>query len=276
MLELFQADHAGHGIQHAVIWWIPLLAFTTSVVGSIVGLACARRANYALDERSRIRWQIFAAVSIGGVAIWLMHFLAMLGMSIPGAPIRFDLPLTLLSAALATVAVFVGLRIAGRTVRPLRLIAGGIVMGAAVNIMHYLGMFAMRFQGTMSYDPLLVAASVAIAVVAATVALWFTLVLNSRLLRAVAGVIMGVAVVGMHYTGMLAMRVTVDLNAPAPTGLEVFDFLFPTWVVGLTALAVPMTAILIAPPLPQQAPARSRAAAPAVVPAAPVSESTTV
>jgi NO-binding membrane sensor protein with MHYT domain len=56
---------------------------------------------------------------------------------------------------------------------------------------------------------------------------------------------MGVAVVGMHYTGMAAVRVTVDPAAPAPGGPEVFSFLFPVFVIGLLALAVPITAVML-------------------------------
>jgi len=55
-----------------------------------------------------------------------------------------------------------------------------------------------------------------------------------------------VAVVGMHYTGMAAVRVTVDHGAPVPGGLEVFSFLFPVFVIGLLALAVPITAVMLA------------------------------
>jgi NO-binding membrane sensor protein with MHYT domain len=127
-----------------------------------------------------------------------------------------------------------------------RLIAGGVITGLAVALMHYTGMWAVQIQGTVAYDKSLVALSILIAVVAATAALWFTLVLESPLLRFVAGLVMGVAVVGMHYTGMAAVRVTVDHAAPVPGGLEVFSFLFPVFVIGLLALAVPITAVMLA------------------------------
>ncbi|MBW8710043.1 MAG: signal protein, partial [Mycobacterium sp.] len=103
-----------------------------------------------------------------------------------------------------------------------------------------------QFQGAITYDKGLVALSIVIAVVAATAALWFTLVLESPALRFVAGLVMGVAVVGMHFTGMAAVRVTVDPAAPVPGGLEVFSFLFPVFVIGLLALAVPITAVMLA------------------------------
>jgi len=108
-------------------------------------------------------------------------------------------------------------------------------------------MWAVQIQGTIAYDKGLVALSILIAVVAATAALWFTLVLESPVLRFVAGLVMGVAVVGMHYTGMAAVRVTVDGAAPVPGGPEVFSFLFPVFVIGLFVLFVPITAIMLAP-----------------------------
>jgi NO-binding membrane sensor protein with MHYT domain len=121
-----------------------------------------------------------------------------------------------------------------------------VITGLAVALMHYTGMWAVRMQGTMTYDNGLVALSILIAVVAATAALWFTLVLESPALRFAAGLVMGVAVVGMHYTGMAAVRVTVDHAAQMPAGLEVFSFLFPVFVIGLLALAVPITAVMLA------------------------------
>lgn len=224
---------------------LPALAFAVSVVGSFVGLACAVQGRRAAESESR-RWAWLAAISIGGVAIWLMHFIAMLGMKIPGSVTRYSLGWTILSALLAVAATYVALRVAGTKVRIGRLVAGGLIMGLAVNLMHYVGMFALDIQGTVSYDPLLVAASIAIAVVAATVALWFTMVLKGVVLRLVAGVIMGVAVVGMHYTGMAAMRVQTDPNAAIPPGLDVFTFLFPVFVVGLLAMAVPIVSVMLA------------------------------
>jgi NO-binding membrane sensor protein with MHYT domain len=141
--------------------------------------------------------------------------------------------------------VFVGLITIGRTLDVRRLIAGGVITGLAVALMHYTGMWAMQIQGQLTYDKLLVALSIVIAVVAATAALWFTLVLESPVLRFAAGLVMGVAVVGMHYTGMAAVRVTVDPTAPIPGGPEVFSFLFPVFVIGLLALAVPITAVML-------------------------------
>ncbi|SNT46924.1 MHYT domain-containing protein [Rhodococcoides kyotonense] len=237
-------DHA-HEMHHfSMGLWLLFLAYIVSVVGCVVGLACTRRSAVATSERARIGWLAMAAVSIGGIGIWLMHFIAMLGFSVTGSVTRYDLFWTVISALLAIAATLVGLLTIGRRVNIWTLLIGGIVMGVAVNVMHYTGMNAIRIQGSVSYDTTLVAISVAIAVVAGTLSLWFTLVLQKPLLLLAAGLVMGVAVVGMHYTGMAAVSVTVDPSLPIPQGLEVFGFLFPVFVVGLLALAAPIAALL--------------------------------
>lgn len=226
--------------------WLLFLAYIVSVTGSIVGLACTRCGAVAAGERDRLRWLLMAAIAIGGVGIWLMHFIAMLGFAIPNSVVRYHLGWTVASAVLAISAVFAGLVTIGRTFDLRRLIAGGVITGLAVALMHYTGMWAMQIQGTITYDKFLVALSFLIAVVAATAALWFTLALKSPVLRFGAGLVMGVAVVGMHYTGMAAIRVTVDRTVPVPSGPEAFSFLFPVFVIGLLALVVPITAVMLA------------------------------
>jgi NO-binding membrane sensor protein with MHYT domain len=228
--------------------WLVIFAYLTSVVGSIVGLASAMQARLAADQRSRIGWLVLAAVSIGGVAIWLMHFIAMLGFDTPGMPVRYDIGRTVLSAVLSVGAVFLGLLVFGARARFSwwRLLVAGLITGLAVNLMHYTGMWALNIKGSFSYDTGLVLASIAIAVVAATAAFWFTVVVDRMWLRVVAGLVMGLAVTGMHFMGMAAVRVEMDPAAPEPAGVEVFSFLFPVFVVAIIALAVPIYAVLMA------------------------------
>jgi NO-binding membrane sensor protein with MHYT domain len=228
--------------------WLLFLAFLTSVVGSTVGLACTLQSRYASSPRARLGWLLLAAVSIGGVGIWVMHFIAMLGFTTPGNPVRYDVSRTVLSAILSVGSVFVGLVVFGvRTKFALwRLLVGGLITGLAVNLMHYTGMWAVQIKGTIGYDFGLVLLSVVIAVVAATAAFWFTVVVDRVSMRLLAGVVMGVAVTGMHYTGMAAVRVHLDPNAPDPPGLEVFTFLFPVFVLAAIALVVPICAALMA------------------------------
>ncbi len=237
-------DHSQEMQHFSMGLWLMFLAYAVSVAGCVVGLACARQSAKALTDRRRLGWLAMAAVSIGGIGIWLMHFIAMLGFAVSGSVIRYDLLWTVLSALLAIGATLVGLLTVGRRVNIGTLLLGGVIMGVAVNIMHYTGMNAIRIQGSVSYDVVLVAVSVVIAVVAGTLSLWFALVLQRPLLLLAAGLVMGIAVVGMHYTGMAAVSVEVDPMAPIPDGFEVFGFLFPVFIVGLLALAAPIAALL--------------------------------
>lgn len=185
----------------------PGLAFVMSCLGSFLGLRCVILSR-AYHGAAKARWLILAAVSIGAVGIWAMHFIAMLGFTIPGMPIRYNVPITigslLISVAVVTVGSFVvGFGNGGWP----RLIGGGTVIGIGVAAMHYMGMAAMSMPGSMSYRHPLVALSVVIAIVAGTVALWIGTWVRSVAATFGASIVMGIAVTGMHYTGMAALQV---------------------------------------------------------------------
>jgi NO-binding membrane sensor protein with MHYT domain len=185
----------------------PGLAFLMSCLGSFLGLRCVILSR-AYPGAAKARWLILAAVSIGAVGIWAMHFIAMLGFTIPGEPIRYNVPITigslLISVGVVTVGSFiVGFGDGGWP----RLIAGGTVIGIGVATMHYVGMAAMSMPGSMSYRLPLVALSVVIAIVAGTAALWIGTWVRSIAATFGAAIVMGIAVTGMHYTGMAALQV---------------------------------------------------------------------
>lgn len=96
-------------------------------------------------------------------------------------------------------------------------------MGLGIVGMHYTGMAAMRMPANLHYDRFLVALSVLIAVVAATLALWLAGRQQSLPRMLLAAMAMGLAIAGMHYTGMAAATFTaaggVD-HAPGYATLE--------------------------------------------------------
>ncbi|MDF5756762.1 MHYT domain-containing protein [Spongiactinospora sp. TRM90649] len=230
-------------IQHfAYAWFVPAIAFAVSGTGALLGLLLTGRARLA-DGGARAGWLIGAALSIGGTGIWAMHFVAMAGFSVAGTRIRYDVPFTVLSALLAVVVVGAGLFLVSRRgERPDALLGGGALTGLGVAGMHYLGMAAMNMNAEVAYDPMLVALSVLVAVVAATVALWFTLRVRGALATVAAALIMGVAVNGMHYLGMFAMRVRVTSATGDLPGADPIDFLLPV----LTVVAVVTLGLLLA------------------------------
>jgi NO-binding membrane sensor protein with MHYT domain len=228
----------------------PVLAYLMSCMGCFLGLRCTTRAR-AYQGAARARWLTMAAVAIGSTGIWVMHFIAMLGFSIPDQSIRYNVPVTILSMVIAVVVVGIGTFIVGFREGTGALVLGGVIIGLGVASMHYIGMSAIRVDDSLSYNPMLVAASVIIAIIAGTAALWAALRLHSLLSTIVASLIMGVAVSGMHYTGMAALRVypapglTVNTSATASAlafllplilGLSMVGFIFST-VIALSPTA---------------------------------------
>ena len=228
----------------------PALAYLTSSLGCFLGLQCTARAR-AMRGAQRARWLLLAAVSIGITGIWVMHFIAMLGFSIPGQTITYSVPVTILSMLIAVAVVSVGLLIVGfGGDGPGPLLLGGTIIGVGVASMHYMGMWAMRMPDTMGYNGLLLALSVLIAIVAGTAALWAALRLGGVRNTLLASLIMGVAVSGMHYTGMAALRVQAAPGGgmlgmgSGATGLA---FLLPL-ILGITAVTFVLTAIITLAP----------------------------
>ncbi|WP_169744986.1 MHYT domain-containing protein [Cryptosporangium arvum] len=201
---------------------MPALAYSVSVLGSLLGLVCMARSRQSRLPAKRYGWLALSAVSIGGTGIWMMHFLAMLGFAVDGSEVRFAVFPTLFSAFLAVVVVGIGLLILGTgELRLWRVLVGGVFAGLGVAGMHYTGMAAIRLDGTVGYDLKYVALSLVIAVVAASAALWFTVVARNLWLVTGAALIMGVAVNGMHYVGMAAAKVTLDDTHSSADGADV-------------------------------------------------------
>ncbi|MBX6354246.1 MAG: signal protein [Micromonosporaceae bacterium] len=255
-------------IDHFTYGWItPALAYAMSFLGALLGLICTARVRTARTPGGRARWLILAAWAIGGTGIWVMHFMAMLGFGVSGQEIRYDVPLTTASAVIAIVVVGIGLFIVGWSTsaearrgslgpaaepgprRPglPRILLGGLVTGLGVAAMHYTGMAAMRLDGTIHYDPRLVAASIVIAGVAATVALWFTTMLQRTAYIVAAAMVMGVAVCGMHYTGMLAMSVHLHPAAGTPGGATAPALLIPIVLLVIFVVIGLIYSVLVAP-----------------------------
>ena len=192
----------------------PALGYAMSCVGSFLGLRCVTLAR-AYDGFAKARWLGLAAVSIGATGIWAMHFIAMLGFTIPGQQIGYNVPMTVASMLVAVAVVGAGLFIVGFGDGSWsRLVTGGVIVGVGVAAMHYLGMAAMSMTDSMSYNLPLLALSVVIAIVAGTAALWAGTRVSRTGATVGAALIMGVAVSGMHYTGMAALQIH---RAPMPS-----------------------------------------------------------
>ncbi|RST06653.1 hypothetical protein EF910_09865 [Streptomyces sp. WAC07149] len=254
-------DHAAYG------WLTPALSYVMASIGAALGLRCTVRA-LAATGASRRNWLLTAASAIG-TGIWTMHFIAMLGFHVTGTEIHYNVPMTLLSLLVAMAVVGAGVFAVGYGGdRGRSLVLGGLTTGLGVASMHYLGMAALRLHGRIEYDPLTVGLSVAIAVVAATAALWAALNIKSPLAVAAASLVMGAAVSSMHYTGMTAVSVRVTPSDAALPGATALQFIFPL-AVGLGSyLFITAAFVALSPTADERAASASAPGAPAAAPGA--------
>ncbi|MFV2026734.1 MHYT domain-containing protein [Micromonospora sp. LOL_013] len=226
----------------------PTLSYALSVLGSFLGLICAVRVRESDTPGRRAWWLSLSAFAIGGTAIWTMHFMAMLGFSVAGTQIRYDIAITIASAVIAIAAVAFGLFLVGFG-RPslVKILLGGVITGLGVAAMHYTGMAAMRLNGDIDYARGRVTLSVVIAVIAATVALWLAVTVRRPLAMTGSALLMGVAVNGMHFTGMTAMSVHLHEPTGVLNGATAATLLVPIGVAVLLVVIGLVYAVLSAP-----------------------------
>ncbi|MBC3504015.1 EAL domain-containing protein [Pseudomonas sp. SWRI59] len=229
-------------------------SYSSSLV--LISLCVAILASYtALDLTGRIAtakgravhlWMGGGALAMG-IGVWSMHFIGMLAFSLP-IDLGYDLGLTAFSLLIAVLSSGFALWLVSQPSLPwLQLGLGALIMGAGISCMHYTGMAALRMLPGIDYDPTLFGASLLIAVGASAAALWIAFRLRRhtpyvRQIRGLAAVIMGVAIVGMHYTGMAAANFPAGSFCGALGGGLQGDGL--VYLVLITTLAVLAVALL--------------------------------
>lgn len=195
-----------------------LLSILIAVVASYTALDLSARVAKSTGLARRII--LGSGALMMGVGIWSMHFVGMLAFHMH-MPMSYEPGLTALSMGAAVLGAWAALFVVSRRrVSRRQLLVGGLFMGMAISAMHYLGMAAMRMEATLSYEPWLVSLSVLISMGASLGALWLAFRLDGEhgawsWRKLGSALLMGAAISGMHYTGMLAARFT---HAEVPPG----------------------------------------------------------
>src|SRR2546423_267553 len=228
---------------------VPLvvLSIVVAMLGAYAAVEIAQRVR-ATEGRRRERW-IYSGALAMGLGIWSMHFVGMLALRLP-VSVWYDALLITASVIAAIVGCAIAFFIFSHArVSDSLLLLASVFMGAAIAGMHYTGMAGMRSSATMGYDPVIVAASVAIAIIASFVALAITRnLIYSRagerpwLKRVGAALLLGFAVVGMHYTGMAAASFQRGSANWRPTA----GLVLGTYQLGLIVAIVSVFVLLIA------------------------------
>jgi len=222
-----------------------ILSVLVASFSSAMGLQMAGQAARSSKRMLRLAALVTGSLALGS-GVWAMHFIGMLAFNLC-TPVSYDPSITLLSMLPSVAASTVALSLLSRQRIGLRsLLVGGVLVGAGIGAMHYTGMAAMRSALQLRYDPWMFALSIVVAVALATLALWVRFGLQGlRSLRsrlgeggtvAVAGLIMGCAISGMHYTGMAAARFVGRVPLDPASGIANAGFL---------ALAVTLTTALL-------------------------------
>ena len=191
-----------------------VLSLIVAIIASYTALELAGRVSQKHGKNS-LTWLVGGAVSMGS-GIWSMHFIGMLAFHLP-IVVAYDAAATVLSIAIAIVVSGLALYVVTRPIMTGRNItAGAILMGVGISAMHYTGMYAMRMSPPIDYNPPVFVASVIVAIAASFAALWIAFRLRHTgfgvafFAKLGSAAIMGLAITGMHYTGMAAAQFAPD------------------------------------------------------------------
>jgi diguanylate cyclase (GGDEF)-like protein len=208
----------------------PKLVALSLVVAAFASYAALELAGRVTSRHGSSYWAwLLAGAFAMGTGIWSMHFIGMLAFSLPIA-MAYDPWINALSWVIAMAVSGVALWVVRRpSLTTWNVSVGATLMGAGICSMHYTGMAAMQMSPPIRYDPPLFVASVIIAIVASLIALWIAFQLRKKrsamaiLAKLGSAVVMGLAITGMHYTGMAAAQFapgSVCLAAGGESGLH--------------------------------------------------------
>jgi diguanylate cyclase (GGDEF)-like protein len=222
-----------------------LISVLVAILASYTTLDLAGRIASA-SGRTRAMWVCGGGLSMG-VGIWSMHFIGMLAFSLP-IPLAYDVALTSLTLVMGIFSSGIALWLVSHDRVPVvNILFGALIMGLGTCAMHYTGMAAMRMQPGIDYDSTRVGLSLVIAVAASAAALGIAVRLRKqspyvRLARGGAAVVMGFAILGMHYTAMSAANFPEGSFCGAlgsglqPNGLDKLVLVTSLCVLGITLL----------------------------------------
>jgi two-component system, sensor histidine kinase and response regulator len=201
--------------------YLVLFSLLIAFISSYTALNLTLRITSSLEKMRKL-WLLGGAIAMGA-GIWSMHFVAMLAFQLP-IKVNYNLSLTLLSLFLAIFASGIALFIFYQEFSNIFwIISSGILMGIAIASMHYVGMMAMEMSAIMKYDLNLVLLSIAIAIIASFVALWLAFQLKHHSTTGIwrrklgSALLMGIAISGMHYTGMKATHFWLNFSTSKST-----------------------------------------------------------
>ncbi|ATZ74229.1 hypothetical protein CWC33_11210 [Idiomarina sp. X4] len=204
--------------------WLVVLSYLVAFIASFTALKIFERAHRHRSVSQQKTWTLITAI-VAGIGVWSMHFIGMIAFQLP-VMVSHSVGLTLASIVPAVIGNYYAYslhlsedRLANFKKARARFslktnILSGIILGAGIGLMHYMGMEAMQLNAELLYSPVWFAASILIAVVLGIFAT-STYSRSStirgaknelRKIQFVTALIIAAAISGMHYAAMLAAR----------------------------------------------------------------------
>jgi signal transduction histidine kinase/CheY-like chemotaxis protein len=192
------------------------LVLLAGIVCATAAMTAFRLYGMALHSRGWLRasWLVVSGLATG-CGIWATHFIAMLAYK-PGMPTGYEPFGTALSLVLALAATTIGFGLAARGSDWKSRASGGASLGVGIALMHYTGMLAFRFPGTMHWSPVYLVVSVAISVLLAIAAVTAAGKAGGLKAQALGAGLFTLAICGMHFTGMTAVTLSPDPTVVVP------------------------------------------------------------
>jgi len=193
-------------------YWLVFLSVFIAIFASWISLYMLDRFSSVQHKGSRYLILTTASLALGG-AVWSMHFIGMLSFDLC-TKVEYNELLTIFSILPSFIAASFALSsISKEKISFRERTLSGVVVGSGIGAMHYMGMAAMDMNLKLLYDPYLFLLSLLVAITLAILALYVRFGLRAAKFKIsntvvifISGIVMGIAISGMHYTGMAAAR----------------------------------------------------------------------
>ncbi|WP_223421593.1 MHYT domain-containing protein [Tateyamaria pelophila] len=255
-----------HGHNHYLV----IASLAVALMSAFTGLSLTKGASRMPVARRKVIVSM-SAFALGG-GIWSMHFVAMLGMTLP-VSFHYDALVTLLSALVAILLTGLALlfvHFGERT--PWRISLAGLCAGVGILAMHYIGM-----SGIQDVEPVYATLGLAQAIVAAlvlcVVSFWICYSKRGSRNIVIGTIVFGGTVFAVHFIAMAGTHF-IEIEGAASSGLWLsnemlaFGVTFSAFVISGAFLLVGVTFAgdVEAPAKPADAPAPVSTERPPVAP----------
>jgi diguanylate cyclase (GGDEF)-like protein len=231
-----------------MVHWLVLISILTSITTFYAGFNFAERIATSSGWRS-FMWLVSGALAMG-LAVWSMHYLGLLSVTIP-FPLLYHLPTALLALLLATLGSGAALLIvvSKEKVDPLKITLGAILMGCGVAVANYTGLQSMRSSVIHDSQASVLVFSILVQMITSWFAFWIMFSSQHRhyreWFRLAGAVVMGLGLALMHYTAQGTMTL-VRTNLPYTPDLVIGRTKLGLLSIALTAALVLLGALVTA------------------------------